>query len=221
MADRYVCRSESALRVPTKTCFVTCSMERGFVYGFLALLCAIVWDVHGGYTKLAGPYNLVFNRWEMCPEQGTGGFWFTPRVHKKSKSLFVYNGNASLPYDTDNTTAINVTVAKWGGGGWGMNAYNYYGRNICETFKQMARECFDRFTAAASAPSECPFKKGTYQFKDFELRADKIDRLPELPYGKYRGDIQLLKNNKMFGCIRIFGEVEEKVPEKGGHRFRG
>lgn len=125
---------------------------------------------------------------------------------------------------------INLTTAKWGDGGWKPNYFDIADTYMCQFMFKYAEKTMRELLTILKVPFACPFPaviilfnliflnclieingnrilQGTYSTEGFVY-----DGYMEKPvmYGEFRIDLNFLRNDSSFACIRAFVTTKPK-----------
>ncbi|XP_026280641.2 uncharacterized protein LOC113208027 [Frankliniella occidentalis] len=175
-------------------------------------------------NNLAGPFRLVLDHIEACPDS-TGGagrgagalfkeiYWH--RYHgRKNGDLPYYWINATTLLTVDDSLQLDLNWASWSSrGGWKENAYVMRPGSFCKVASSHDPEFWRRFmTAIFDDPNRnCPFTPGYYECtnvsSEFTFR-----KIPVFFYGTWRVNIRLVKQSTQNGvfCLVFFVKTVPK-----------
>ncbi|KAL1139457.1 hypothetical protein AAG570_006441 [Ranatra chinensis] len=152
------------------------------------------------YMFFKGPYNIILKSMDLCPDQGEGGLVVGTKVHKVSRTKYLYSSNITLPYDLDEQVKVEVNLAVKGNGGWKENFYQW--SVTCQNVFYLFPKHMTNVLKNAKLPPKCPIPKGTHYIKDLIIELDL--NLPMFPYGEYRATLNFYRIDKKFGCFRMY-----------------
>ncbi|XP_014286807.1 uncharacterized protein [Halyomorpha halys] len=168
-------------------------------------------DLCQSQEQFAGPYRVVVRQIDKCDESGIRQFYFSStRINKVSRSKYFYSTNVTTETVINDDLAVELDIANFGNGGWKPHFMTLEFDQLCTSMKQTMPVLYKAIVK--SVRSDCPFQPGTYEVKDVDMDDLKVGPImPNFPYGKYRADFYVKKNNVTIGCSRTYADV---VPAK-------
>ncbi|XP_077300722.1 uncharacterized protein LOC143921348 [Arctopsyche grandis] len=180
----------------------------------LVQIFIVLWMTFGAMAAddNLGPADITIERIEECENSEQYPEKLPFKMNKINRTHAGFTGCMIPPGDLDENSAINLTLSKWGDGGWKPNALNFFQADICKVLKENTESPWDSFMRACGREDgSCPTPQGSYCIEKMAFALDGL--FPSMLYGKFRIDAIFIYNSEPFMCIRAFFNSD---PSKGG-----
>ncbi|BES94445.1 Retrotransposon protein [Nesidiocoris tenuis] len=170
--------------------------------------------MHSGAAKdFMGPFDTIIKQPFICEDEGTREIYLNETIIRKTgKRSFTLSTKVYLTLPFSDDLQIKANFAVWGNGGWRPNFLTLTGP-ACSLFRDRAPDLFIEAAKASNLPEECPIANGHYDWVGIDAMP-KID-IEQLPYNKYKIDIEFYNDGILVGCIGFITLIVPKEKKSG------
>ncbi|XP_077298980.1 uncharacterized protein LOC143920137 [Arctopsyche grandis] len=182
------------------------------MFTFIGVLCILSYILFDASCEpsIGGPADLNIKSIDQCPDPEQYKYVVNIQRHKVNRTHEAFDGNSNLEIPLDENTGIYVNVAKkTKDGSYKPNELEFKETDACRFLLKWVGKGFTELLTSIGEPPNCPVKTGSYVFKNFLI--DYRELPSTLPYGDFRADMYLIRDEERVICLQVFFMTKPKI----------